>query len=126
MVEHPLPSIVQFSVRTKDGKSLGEVARRVEKIFDLRFTTYEGKYFDVPVLQTRILGLWVVLLEVQSVRQGAPVRFQLQARQAPEDDEICEVFHDISDYVLRVLESHEPGKWYLPTESEVSVDVGLQ
>jgi hypothetical protein len=121
-----LPSIVQFSVRTKDDSSLDEVAARLERIFDLRFTPYEGKYFDIPVLQTRILGLWVVLLQVQSVRQGAPARFQFQARQAPDDDEICEVFHDISDYVMRALERREPGRWYLPSEGEVGVDVGLE
>jgi hypothetical protein len=72
------------------------------------------------------LGIWIVLTPVVSEQPDAPSRYQLQGRQYPDDESI---FSDeiafIDDYVLHVLNRHEPGRWYFPSKRESRIDAGL-
>lgn len=121
------PRMVYFSVRTRDDSSLEEVGLRVERMLGLRFSPYEGKWFPGPVLECTVLGIWVVLAPVTSEQVDAPARYQLQGRQRPTDDAIfADAYHDIDDYILHVLNEHEPGRWYFPSERERRIDAGLE
>lgn len=121
------PRLVYFTARIRDDSSLEEVGRRVEQMLGLSFTRYEGKRFSVPVLETTVLGIAVALLPVRSLQADAPQRYQLQGRQPLDDDaDFADESTKIDDYILHVLNRHEPGRWYFPSERESRIDVGLE
>jgi hypothetical protein len=102
------------------------VGRRVEKMLGLRLSPYEGKWFTDRVLECTVLGIWVVLAPVTSEQPDAPPRYQLQGRQRPGDSAVfSDEYHDIDDYLLHILNEHEPGLWYFPSERERRIDAGL-
>jgi len=122
-----VPRRVYFNVRTRDDSDLQNVGNRIEKILGVTLSPYTGTRYDIPVLETTVLGIWIVLAPVQSVQADAPKRYQLKGRQRPSDDtEFSEEFHDIDDYILHILNDHEPGRWYYPSETEARIDLGLE
>jgi hypothetical protein len=124
----PLVTHVYFSVRTRDdATTLAELARRVNRLLNVRMVPEDSPRYERRVMTTRVLGLEISLASAQSLERYAPRRFQLSARQ-PFGDRgyVHQGTHHIDGWLLRVLERHEPGRWYRPSPFEGLIDTGLE
>jgi hypothetical protein len=118
--------VLEFSVRSKDARTLDEMADLVGAALGCNFA--DGEFRAVPARVATVLGMHVGLYRWRGQNDESIIRLHtdiVDGRffESPDGESLRLAGFDISEAIVDLLEVHGAGTWYVPSAADVAAEV---